>query len=265
MTANERRQSIYNLIKTRGFVTVQELVSLYNVSEVTIRKDLDKLLIIGTIQRVFGGVTYRSFEHSVEYRNQSPIFSEEDNVDKRIISSRSKISQIANTLIDQNDIIFLDSSKQSLSLATLLVRNKVSIHVFTNSLDVFNIIKSSPNIKSIVIGGDYDADSSCFMGPMAQIFAEKTYIPKVFFSVKGFNIYSGAEVNPSSDLLLLRTIAQNSEKIILLVHSSKFNKRGTINFLHWSKINTIITEQQPNDIFIKKIRESGINLRYELI
>ena|GEM_PF-1027443 len=263
MNTSERRKAIYELVKEKGFVSTGELKDQFHVSEVTIRNDLDTLAMVGTIHRVFGGAVYSEIEVGVTFKNEIPTFGE--NREKAL--SRNKhanmdIAKIAVSLIG-DDVIFLDDSDVSELIAKELAESNKTPMVFTNSLRVFEPLKHSRHLKALLIGGEYDQKTECFMGELTQIFVEKIKISKVFIAARGFDIGFGVEVHPCSDLHLKKTLAENAESILITAEDSCFSHHGTIGFFPWYRIHSIITNRLPPEEYVRAIRSTSIQLIYD--
>ena len=264
MNAKERRKAMYNLIKEKKFITINEIKNLFPVSEVTIRKDLDMLTAVGTIHRVFGGVTYSEIETGATYKNEILTLNETSKTSSiRSPQKNTHIVKLACNFIGDDDVIFLDSSDTSEMIAKHLLNIHKSPIIFTNSMEIFEILKNSFNMKIILVGGEYEQKTNCFIGELTQFFFERVRISKVFFSAKGFDINYGAETNPSSNLYIKRTVAANAETVIITATNDRFKRRGTIHLLPWQKIKCIITDSVPSDEFVHAIRSHNINLLYE--
>lgn len=265
MNARERRKAIYELVKEKKFVTTSELKSQFHVSEVTIRNDLENLALIGTLHRVFGGVVYSEMDAGVTFKNEMPTFGESrEKSPARHGQADAHIAKIACSLIDSDDVVFLDSSDVSLLIAKRLTNGLKSPLVFTNSLDIFEPMKHSSRVKTILIGGEYDQKSNCFMGELTQMFIEHVRISKVFLAAKGFDAGYGAETHPSSDLHLKKAAAEMAGSVIITADQSSFLRHGTISLLPWQRVQCIVTDQIPPDEYVRAIRGNGINLLYDI-
>ena len=261
----ERRKAIYDLVKEKKFVSTAELKDRFHVSEVTIRNDLDNLALVGTLHRVFGGVIYSEIDAGVTFKNEIPTFGESRGKSSiRHGQTETNIATIACGLIENDDVVFLDSSGVSVLIAQKLTEESKTPIVFTNSLDVFEPIKHSSHIKAVLVGGEYDQKANCFMGELTQMFIERVRISKVFIAAKGFDTLYGAEVHPSSDFHLKKTAAENAGAVILTADRNCFLHHGTISLLPWHRIHTIITDQIPPDEHVRAIRGNNINLYYDV-
>ena len=139
----ERQNRIRRLVEQKGRVTVTELSHQFEVSEATIRRDLEKLDGQGWIQRTHGGAV------QVERATKEPPMLQRINEQR---TEKQHIGQAAANLVKDGETIFLGSGTTVLEIARQLPRN-LRLTVITNSLPVVNKLADRSNIELIVIGG----------------------------------------------------------------------------------------------------------------
>ena len=123
MFTEERLEQILNILDKNGRVKVKDLSELFNVSESMIRKDLKKLESEGVLQRTYGGaILNRKFSSNI------PI----DSRMKVNLDTKELIAEKAFKLIDEGDVVFLESSSINFFLAKLIANSTKKITLITN-------------------------------------------------------------------------------------------------------------------------------------
>ena len=175
MLAVERRQRILQEIRQKRAVKVSELSKLLSTSEMTIRRDLDRLNKEGLIQRIFGGVV------SAERTTFEPTLFERDSLN---VEEKKRIGVAAASMIDERDTIFLSPGTTTMQIVGNLV-NKRNITVVTNSLRHACELSKLVGVKLFMIGGQLRKKSHTMVGPQAEESLAKIYIDKLFLGVDG--------------------------------------------------------------------------------
>src|SRR3954452_1070845 len=145
MTANHRREKIFELIEEDGSAKVVELAKIFKVTEPTIRQDLEKLEKDGLVSREHGGAYLKNIESQV--RNFS--LANQQNIDKK-----EKIAQKCLEFIESGDSIILDSGSTTTEIAKKLKGFK-NLRVITNALNIAMMLGSEPGIELVVTGGEF--------------------------------------------------------------------------------------------------------------
>ena len=160
MLATHRRQKILELLTEDGLARVTDLSKIFNVSEVTIRQDLDKLEKEDLIIREHGGAYLASLSSQV----QSISFQHKENMDLK-----SRIGKKAAEFIQDSDTIILDSGSTVTEIAKNL-RDSRDLTVITNAINIPMIIGGEPGITVLVTSGEFKAPTLSLTGQKAADF-----------------------------------------------------------------------------------------------
>ncbi len=166
----QRRKDILNLIQEDGHAKVQKLARIFNVSEVTIRQDLEVLEQMGYIQREHGGAFLKDvgdFAKNFKLFNQGHM------------EEKQELAKKAVKLINEGDCIILDSGSTTTELAKLLV-NYHNLTVATNALNIALLLGENPGINLIVSGGEFKAPTLSLSGEMAAGTFKNIHVQKLF-------------------------------------------------------------------------------------
>ena len=177
MLAVERRNKIIEGINQNNTIIVSDLSKEYQVSEETIRRDLEKLQDQGYLIRTYGGAILPN-----DKKTDLPAKIRESlNKDAKI-----KIARKAATYISDGDCIFIDASSSSFYLAKEIKNKRIT--VITNAVNVINELTNEKSISLIATGGKFYSSHLAFFGPLARRAIEQFNPGKLFFSVNNSNI-----------------------------------------------------------------------------
>jgi DeoR family transcriptional regulator, aga operon transcriptional repressor len=246
-----RRQQIIKLVSQNGQVYVEELVRLFNVSGVTIRKDLDRLEQQNMLIRARGGAI--KFEHVVGMDQRL--------ADKNKINyaEKSKIGQSAARMVEASDTIIIDSG----STTAEMVRNLPEFEdltIITNALNIANQLMAHPHVNTIIPGGYLRKNSQSLVGPLAEKSLRNFNVDKAFLGVDGFDTRKGIFTPNVEEARLNEIMIEVSREVILLADSSKFKKRSFAFICPINKIHKVITDDNipPDDM--KRLKDAGVQV-----
>lgn len=215
MLAIQRLEAILDLLNTNGIVYVQELVEKFNVSDVTIRKDLNKLQKEGLIRRTHGGALLHTAKNIIP-STDLPV--------KPNISNREKLAEYAYQYIQPNDTIFIGSG-YTCSLLAKFISIKDQISVITNSIDTISELKNKCKTL-ILVGGEviyYDNHSFTASSKIDEYL--KSYnISKAITSCSSIDMIHGISVGTEVSKHIFSSILKVSQSWFLLADHTKFNR-----------------------------------------
>lgn len=252
MAGKERLAFICQKIQAEKKISVSDLSQMCSVTEETIRRDLDKLETEGTITRVHGGAIWNENgqkEGIHFYRRQSKRFRE-----------KQEIAVKAMEILKGKQTIIADSST-TVAEALNLLPDSADITVVTNSTEVFNTFQQS-QINFVSTGGIFNKKSLSLQGRLAKSNIEKYNVGLALVSCKGLNIEKGVFDSNESEAEIKRTMLGQAEEVALLVDHSKFDQTAFVNLIDLNKVDYIITDRRPSDIWVDYCEENGIRLIY---
>src|SRR4051812_10393787 len=176
-----RRDQILAYMSTRGRSSVGELSQMLGVSEVTVRKDLDQLEGQGLLTRVHGGALISGrgrLERFFAAREQEHL------------EEKRRIAQVAATLIQSGQRIFLDASTTALQVARL-IKDREDLVVVTNGLYTALELNFSPDIATLVVGGTMRPRSSSLVGSFSYQSLRRLRLDVGFFGAQAVTAQDG--------------------------------------------------------------------------
>lgn len=248
MLKRERLHKIVEMVNSQGIITVNEVINELNVSDMTVRRDLDELDKAGKVVRIHGGA--QSISYSI---NQELSHTEKKGLQ---INEKMKIAELAASHIDDGDTIFLGPGTTIELLAQNLINKR--IRIITNNYPVFDILKHSDSADIILTGGDFRKNTGALVGPLTNSNLRRLNFTKSFISANGIRNESictySIEEGEAQEIAL-----NNSRTKYLLVDNKKINKDDFYVFYNLHDIDHLITDGSINKD-VQKHYEQYVNV-----
>jgi len=250
MNIIERHKEILKILKEDGFVDVNDLSNRFNISAVTIRKDL-KLLEEKNL-------LYRSHGRAIEI---NPYVSENHvNIKERInTDEKNAIARFAASLLNENEHIIIASGTSVIEFARH-IKNIDGLTVVSASLNASLILSENSNIDLIQLGGQVRHSSSSVVGPSSEKMLSEFTFTKLFIGVDGIDIEYGLTTTNAMEASMNKVMMKVAQKTIVLADSSKFGRKGFGKICDLEEVDQIITDSKIEDHIKTKIEEKGIDL-----
>ena len=240
MIPEERRQKLLEKLNANGLCTINKLVEHFNVSRVTIQRDIEILRKQGLVSKVHGGVKIEEEKKEIE-----TLFTERL---KRNYENKLIIANEALEYIQDGDTVFLDNSTTVFIFARELFKSKkdfLDLTVITNSPAIIHTaIESNTNIQVMSTGGRLDIEWQMYKGTWVIEFLDKINIDKAFISSGG--ISSSRKITTTSRDLAntLERVIKSVREVNLLLDSSKFYRTAMINISDIRNFTRVITDKE---------------------
>lgn len=233
---------ILEIVKLGKPMSVAEIAEEASVSRATVYRILKQLEEKDLVNRLNTGVVLPKEEETSFSRRLSR------NIDKKREIARKAIS-----LVEDEDIIFIDASTTCLAFAAELAKSGFSrVSIATNSTYVVNEL-SEENSKFYVVctGGELQPSINALIGPIACSSIQSMNFHKAFLSGAAFSCEAGLTTTQTSLVEVLRAASLAASETIALIDSTKFHKEAFLNVLDCSKVKTIVSD---NDLDCKTQR-----------
>lgn len=240
-----------DLLRKQPGMRVPELAEALEVSEGTVRNDLNALEKDGRLKRYHGSAVL------VEHMNfQNTSFSERH---RERSFEKSLIARYAAELVQDGDSILLDASSTSYYLA-LAIQERQHLSVITNGLDVARCLAQNPTNSVIIIGGILSQDGSSVTGLFSEQMVQEYHIQKAFVSSSGFSIERGLTEVKLEEAQLRRKAIESAKEVIALINSSKMGKEALTPFARVKQISHLFTDAGISPEWAQSIEQAGITL-----
>jgi len=249
MFPEQRREKIIELLRENGSCRVQELKNIFQVSEPTIRQDLEIMEQSGLIVRQHGGAflsDYSSFASRIQLARH--INMEE----KTLISAK------AAEFVNSGDSIILDSGTTVSEMIKFLA-NKNNLKIVTPALNITLALGKEPTNTILMTGGEFKAPTLSLTGEKASLVFKDLYVEKLFLAAGGFSLEAGLTYPGFTDLPLKRAMIDSAKTVYLLVDSSKLEKVLFASLGCQDKIDYLITGAGITKEYIEQL--ASINIK----
>jgi DeoR family transcriptional regulator, aga operon transcriptional repressor len=246
----ERRNRALKMLKENGQVAVSELSELLDVSEVTIRKDLQYLEKRNLLIRTHGGAMQNDYlVHDQHFEEKSKHFHEE----------KRRIGEAAANLVKDGDTLILDAGTTIMQVARHL-HGKRKLTILTSAVNIAMELNRIPDIQLIMLGGVIRPTSAAVVGPFAESMVSEHYCSKLFLAGDGFDPEFGLTTTNALEAHLNRVMIKSAQETVVVMDSSKFGRRGLSRICGMDSISTIITDPGIPDGIRRMLDDREINV-----
>jgi DeoR/GlpR family transcriptional regulator of sugar metabolism len=250
MLAEQRRLKILELLQEEGSARVSYLSKTFEVSEPTIRQDLEKLEAEGYIVREHGGAFLKSIPQQVG----SLSLQHQENMDKKV-----RIGKKAAEFIHDWDSIILDSGSTVTEVANSL-SDKQHLQIITNAMNIALLLGSHPFFEVLVTGGEFKAPTLSLTGEKAASFFRQLHVDKLFLATAGISWKAGLTYPGLSDLPVKKAMIESASEVYLVADSTKIGNAAFASLGGLDLINYFITDDGISDDDRKTFEEKGVEV-----
>jgi len=239
-----RQDKLIQIIKNQGMTAVREFASMLDVSEMTVRRDLEE---IGTLS--VGGDKYISQGGEQNILSALEKYNEQKN----------KIGKLAASLVSQNDVIIIDTGSTVFRMVQYLPVN-YNLTILCYNANVLFELRHRQDITVLFSGGLYQPKSDMFESIEGIQYIKRIRANKVFLSAAGINDKLGITCENMYEVSVKQAVIQYSREKILLVDSSKFGHVKSSFFCEITDIDKIITDKMLSKEWRNLLKGKGIEL-----
>ena len=249
MITFERRQRLITILREQPGIRVPEVAELLDVSEGTIRNDLNSLAGSGQVTRVRGGGVLLD-----EQPGRSPIFTTRLNTHR---IAKQDIARQAAALVQDNDSMLLDSSTSSYYLACCL-KGRRELTVITNGIETARELAKNASNTVILLGGVLRVDGTAINVPLAEQILTEYHLKTAFLSCSGFTLESGLTEVDIHEAQIKRKFIASSGSLVALIDSSKLGRADLTPFASLDQITRLFTDTGLTPAWIKKLKQARV-------
>ena len=252
MLPAKRKQSILEEIKTSGIHGVQELSQKYEVSEMTIRRDLKELEEQGLITRTHGGAVPNNL-----------VSNELQFMQKKSIHETEKLQIVRYAVehfVADDDIISMEGGTTIAGMVVHMAGYR-RLTVMTNGLHTLSALQRIAAGNSIIAtGGILREVSNTLVGPVAEDHFKTFNASKVFLSATGWTAENGFTDPNVLEIQVKKAMLRSAKQIVMLLDSSKFGIVSLTNFLNAFDVDHIVTDKGITDDAYAQFSEHGVTV-----
>lgn len=250
MLAAERRRVITERIRATGQVVVAALSAEFQVSEETIRRDLESLEKDGIATRIYGGAVLRSNDQA------APPYSIRKNTN---IEPKVTIARKLSELVSDGDTLMVDESSTA-AYAVRALRQKKNITLITNSLELLREMTGQDSWHIISTGGSLKTDVLAHVGPHALRTVHSYHANYAVLSCRGVNNQLGLADSDDAVVQIKQAMIASCDCSILLADHRKFDRSGLVALGSLDLVDKLITDCPPAPHWQEKLEKAGVDV-----
>lgn len=241
---SKRQASILQMVDEFGFVATEAMVTEFNVTPQTIRRDLNELSEHGLLSRFHGGAGQVKSAENPPYKDRL----------QTGVEAKRKIAAATAALIPNGASIFLSTGTTIEAIAEALLGHE-KLHVFTNNLHVARILTQNESFQIIVSCGQVRHSDGGIVGASSDDFISDFRMDVGIVGISGVDEDGSLLEYDPQEVKTAKTILRNSQKVIMVADRHKFGRRAMNRVGHIRELDVIITDSDP-DMHFKNICEA---------
>ncbi len=246
----ERRNRILNLLRAEGVVRVNDLSETLDVSEITIRRDLEQLEVEGLLERTHGGAIFN------QRIRLEPLYSEKHRThqaEKRLIGTAGA------GLVAAGDTLLVNSGSTTLQLFRHLALKR-DLKVITSNMSAFLEVQGAA-LELLLVGGSYRAQSNSLVGPLALLSLQQVFAGKCFIGVDGVSLKYGMTTPNLQEAEVARTMIERTHgQVIILADHSKIGVVADFVTAPLEKVDILVTDAGIHPEYADELRALGVEV-----
>jgi DeoR/GlpR family transcriptional regulator of sugar metabolism len=235
-------------------VKIGDLSARFGVSEVSIRRDLERLERFGMLKRVHGGAVAPPAA-STGLPAGGPA--------AKVSPAKERIGRAAAQLVRPGDRLIFDSGTTVLQVARNLSGDLLTsgnLTVITSSLPVIHELGAWKSILLLFLGGIYLPEWQVTVGPQTVANLASLHADKMFLGADGMTLSHGVTTANVLEAEVDRAMIQAADEVILVADSSKIGGIGLAAILPLGRVNKLIADEGAPATFVSALRDAGIEV-----
>jgi len=246
----ERQQLILEAVKDSRQATVAELSRRFDVSQVTIRRDLRELAAQGALRRAHGGALM-----AASAPPEPPVVQRLG----RAEHCKACIGRAAASLVKDGDSIFIGSGSTTAHVARHLVDCR-NLTVVTNALTIATELASAKGVTVVVTGGMMRSSELSLVGHITEQSLREVRVDKVIMGIRAISLEAGMTNDYLPEVMTDRTIIEMAPELIVVADHTKFGKIASAYVAPVERITTLVTNSDTDPKTLTLLRKLGIQV-----
>ncbi len=248
MSQHLRQQHIVELVKSRGYISIDDLAQHFSVTPQTVRRDLNQLADAGLIRRYHGGAAVDSTVQNMDYAARIGQQSE----------AKNSIAQAVAQAVPDHASIFINIGTTTEAIAQALLNHR-GLKVITNNLNVAKILSVKPDFEVLIASGQVRPDGG-IIGQATSDFFKQFKVDFALIGISGIDEDGTLLDFDFQEVSVSQAIIAGARHVYLAADHSKFGRSAMMRLGDLAQIECIFTDKPPAMVFSKKIHETGLRL-----
>lgn len=254
LPARVRRDRLLTLLREHEFVRVADLAQRFEVSEVTVRTDLDTLETRGLLRRVRGGAVPRS---------AAPVERPFEEAEVAAAEQKRAIARAAAAAVSDGDTIVLDVGTTTTAIAQELAARDdlVDVTIFTSSLTIAMALEpATPRLTVVVTGGTLRPKQHSLVEPLAGLVLASIRAGTAFIGCSGIDADAGVTNVNLPETEVKKLILRSSQRRVVVADGSKLGQVALAHVCALDDVDLLITSADADAELVASLRETGLEV-----
>lgn len=248
MSLAPRQQNILELVRERGYVSIEELAQHFAVTPQTIRRDINQLAEVGLLRRYHGGAAYDSSVENTAYSMRASQMRDE----------KRRIAEAMATHVPDQASLFINIGTTTEAIAHALL-NHHGLKIITNNLHVANILSAKDDFDVLIAGGTVRSDGGV-VGQATADFMKQFKVDYALIGISGIDEDGTLLDFDFQEVRVSQAIIDNARKVYLAADSSKFGRSAMTRLGSLEQIDSLFTETRPEEPFAQLLAASKVKV-----
>lgn len=234
MNQTQRHEKIVNLVKQKSFMSIEELVELFQVTPQTIRRDVNQLADAGYVSRFHGGIGVATSWENTPYQDRKAQHK----------SAKERIAEAVAEMIPDGASLFINIGTTTELIATKLLNHK-NLHVVTNNIHVATILSAKEDFSVIIAAGEVRFRDGGIIGEATCDFISQFRMDYGIIGISGISNDGALLDFDFREVKVSQAILQHARHVILAADSSKFERHAMVEQGNISQVNCLVSDGKP--------------------
>ncbi|WP_193452775.1 DeoR/GlpR family transcriptional regulator [Pseudomonas nitroreducens] len=233
MNLPPRQQNILDLVRERGYLSIEEIAQQFAVTPQTIRRDINQLAEQNLLRRYHGGAAWDSSIENTAYNTRADQMRDE----------KQRIAEAIAAHIPDNASLFINIGTTTEAIARALLGHR-NLKVISNNLHVASILAGKDDFEVLIAGGTVRSDGGV-VGQAAVDFIEQFRVDFAVVGISGIDEDGSLLDFDYQEVRVSRAIIDNARQVFLAADSSKFGRNAMVRLGPISLVNRVFTDSPP--------------------
>ena len=246
---SERQQAILDMVETHGFVATEAMVSKFNVTPQTIRRDLNTLNALNLLTRFHGGAGQSRSAENRPYKDRL----------QTGVEAKRQIAELTASLVPNGSSLFLNIGTTTEAVAHALLGHE-NLHIVTNNINVAQILSQNESFQIMISGGQVRNHDGGIIGLTSTDFVNNFRMDIGIVGISGIDNDGALLDFDYQEVKTARQILKNSFKTILVADHHKFGRRAMNRMGHLSDLDILVTDSALPEAYSDLCKAAQIDI-----
>lgn len=247
--SSPRHEKIIRMIRDSGFMAIDELAQLLEVTPQTIRRDINHLCEKKILRRYHGGATLSSTTENEDY------FARKN----KLQSEKSHIAELIAEHIPDNASLFLNSGTSIEAVATILTQTRKNLCIITNNIHVASVLSKRSDYTIMITSGVVRAHDGSITGVATLDFINQFKVDYAIIGVAAIETDGSLLDFDYKEVCVAQAMMENARLRFLVADHSKFGRNALVRLGHITDFNSVFTDQKPSDSLRNRMDNEGVH------